>query len=101
MILPWLNHADCPDRDRHRPPQGPCEDLGQCPRCLWLSFEMRPAGETFGFHARDCSLSERHEGDCVGGGNGHRPGVIRGYWGPTTDDDIAAERAWWAAKEAQ
>lgn len=63
----------------HRGPQGPCEDIGQCPRCESISFRMRPPGECFGHHAPDCSLEERHEGICVGGGSGHPTGKLRGY----------------------
>ena len=74
---------------------GPCVDVGQCPECWMPCGSMRPPGETFGFHARDCSLPERHYGECVGGGTGHKPGHIRGYW-PGMDEDIRTELAWWA-----
>lgn len=76
---------------------GPCVDLAQCPECGTICGALRPPGETFGFHARDCSLPERHYGECVGGGTGHQPGHIRGYW-PGFDADVAAERAWWDSR---
>lgn len=63
----------------HRPPEGPCEDISQCPFCLSPSFSMRPPGECFGHHAPDCSLPERHESYCKGGGFGHKTEVLRGY----------------------
>lgn len=70
----WLSHIDrpheCPDAP-HRGPQGPNEDMSQCHRCLSLSWRLRPEGETFGHHLDDCSLPLRHEGYCVGGGDGH------------------------------
>lgn len=91
----WLKPGECPDLDQHRPPQGPCEDLGQCPKCYLPTFAMRPENETIGFHADDCSLPARHEGYCVGGGSGHPPAeVIRGHW-PGMDEDIARKRAEW------
>jgi hypothetical protein len=65
----------------HRYPQGPNEDVGPCPGCGGNSWELRPEGETYGYHARDCSLPIRHEGNCVGGGSGHPAVVkIRGYF---------------------
>lgn len=71
--------SECP-QGPHRPPQGPNEDVAQCGRCLSLTFAMRPEGETFGHHLPDCSLPERHQGYCVGGGSGHPPAKkIRGY----------------------
>jgi len=71
--------AECPDQP-HRGPQGPNEDLGQCGKCLSFSYSKRPAGETFGLHADDCSLPVDHESYCVGGGEGHEPAEkVRGY----------------------
>ncbi len=88
----WPSTAACsrehPDLD------GPCMDTAMCPECWRPMGAMRPPGETFGFHNRDCSLPERHYGECVGGGTGHKPGHIRGYW-PGFEADIEAERAWW------
>lgn len=73
----------CPEGP-HRGPQGPCEDLSQCGRCWMPSFALRPAGETFGEHADDCSLPAVHEGWCVGGGSGHPPSrLVRGFWPPS------------------
>lgn len=63
----------------HREPAGPCEDLAMCEACGKPTFFMRPAGECFGHHAEDCSLPERHEGFCVGGGQGHETKVLRGW----------------------
>ena len=60
----------CPDGP-HRGPEGPNEDMGQCGKCGGFSFSMRPEGETFGRHWSDCSLPNRHQGECVGGGAGH------------------------------
>lgn len=72
----------CP-RGPHRIPQGPNEDIAQCPVCLAPDYVLRPPGETFGEHLPDCSLPERHEGRCVGGGNGHpRAPLVRGYFPP-------------------
>lgn len=91
-LLPFLfNQTGCPDWDDHRGPEGPCEDLGQCSKCGSITFSLRPEGETIGFHAEDCSLPIRHERDCVGGGIGHPPGIIRGYW-PGMDGDIENAR---------
>lgn len=81
----------------HRLPAGPCEDIAQCPVCLMPTFALRPPGQTFGFHARDCSLPAVHERDCAGGGTGHPPGQVRGYW-PGFDADVQAERDWWASR---
>lgn len=69
---------DCP-AGPHRRPEGPCEDVAVCPRCLMLSWSMRPPGECFGHHAPDCSLPERHESFCAPGGAGHPTGHLRGY----------------------
>ncbi len=60
----------CPDGP-HRGPAGPNEDIGQCDKCGSGSFSMRPEGETFGRHWSDCSLPNRHQGECIGGGAGH------------------------------
>lgn len=79
----WGTYMDRPDEcpnGPHRPPEGPCEDIGQCQLCLSMSFSMRPPGECYGEHAPDCSLPERHESYCVGGGQGHsKAEVLRGY----------------------
>lgn len=65
----------------HRGPMGPNEDLAQCGECGSVSHEQRPAGETFGWHADDCSLPVDHGDECVGGGDGHpAAATIRGYW---------------------
>lgn len=87
----WLEQdpSTCPEE--HPVLSGPCMDIGQCPKCWTPIGVMRPAGETIGMHADDCSLPERHQGECVGGGNGHRPGIVRGYW-PNMDDDILKAR---------
>jgi hypothetical protein len=78
---PWVRLKPgevCPDADRHRPPQGPNEDTGQC-SCGTMSFAMRPWGETFGTHLDDCSLPIDHESYCQPGGSGHPPArKIRG-----------------------
>lgn len=84
-----LQEKDCPEP--HPSLDGPCMDLGQCASCLSPIGVMRPAGETFGFHAEDCSLPERHEGHCADGGIGHRPDKVRGYW-PGMDADITTAR---------
>lgn len=68
----------CPDGP-HRGPEGPNEDMGQCGKCGGFSFSMRPEGETFGRHWSDCSLPNRHQGECVGCGAGHPDApMIRG-----------------------
>lgn len=65
----------------HRWPEGPNEDTGNCPLCGFLSWELRPEGQTYGYHDADCSLPLRHESYCEGGGDGHPPAaLIRGYW---------------------
>lgn len=65
----------------HRFPEGPNEDIGQCPECWAPTFEMRPENETYGDHLPDCSLPRRHESYCQPGGPGHpRAEIIRGYW---------------------
>lgn len=75
---------------KHRGPEGPNEDMAQCPSCWAITYVMRPEGETFGWHADDCSLPLRHESYCVGGGPGHRVPAgetIRGYFGPNWSPD--------------
>lgn len=87
----WLpsytyRREDCPNRP-HRAPEGPNEDMGNCPECGALSWELRPEGETYGDHRADCALPLRHPSYCVPGGNGHpRAPKIRGYW-PGTEDN--------------
>jgi hypothetical protein len=72
---------ECPDRDDHRVPEGPNEDMSVCRWCRAFTYELRPDGETYGDHLEDCSLERRHKGRCVGGGQGHVSApVIRGYW---------------------
>lgn len=72
------NPEKCPNAP-HRGPQGPNEDIAVCDLCGSLTHSLRPEGETFGYHAVDCSLPERHGGYCVRGGNGHPPAkIIRG-----------------------
>lgn len=84
---------ECREKDQHREPQGPNEDIAQCPECRMPTYSLRPANEQIGLHADDCSLPRRHEGYCVGGGEGHAPTeVVRGYW-PNMDADVAAARA--------
>ena len=85
---------DCPDRNKHREPRGPCEDISQCGLCGAITFALRPEGETYGFHEPDCSLPLLHENFCVGGGSGHPPGKVRGYW-PGFEDDVRRERERW------
>lgn len=71
---------ECPDGP-HRLPAGPNEDIAQCRRCWSPTWELRPEGETYGWHLADCSLPLRHESYCQPGGVGHPPAaVIRGYW---------------------
>lgn len=67
---------ECPDGP-HRGPEGPNEDLSQCPRCLMPSWGWRPEGEEFGGHIEDCSLPRRHESYCVPGGAGHPDPTVR------------------------
>lgn len=78
----WPYHRrpdECPNRYRHRGPEGPNEDIAQCSGCGWVSYSMRPEGETFGTHADDCSLAADHESYCKPGGSGHPPArKIRG-----------------------
>lgn len=67
------------DRD-HRYPEGPNEDVGVC-ECGRVTWELRPEGQTFGYHLPDCSLPLRHVSYCRPGGDGHPPApLIRGYW---------------------
>lgn len=84
MSISWMwpyVPQDCPARDKHRGPEGPNEDIAQCAGCGTVSFSMRPAGETFGWHDDDCSLPIDHPSYCQPGGNGHEPApTIRGYW---------------------
>lgn len=97
-LWPFMDDPrQCPNASNHRAPYGPCEDIGQCSGCGMMTFALRPAGETFGFHERNCSLPEVHEGYCLGGGEGHEPKTIRGYW-PGYEDDVKAEREWWESK---
>jgi hypothetical protein len=75
---PPTDQADCP-HGLHRGPEGPNEDLAQCPACWGASYAMRPEGETFGDHLPDCSLPQRHESYCQPGGTGHpTAATIRG-----------------------
>ena len=63
---PWFPSSlpsDCPNGP-HRGPQGPNEDVAQCPVCWSLSWCKRPSGETFGHHRPDCSLPIDHESYC-------------------------------------
>lgn len=77
----WSTPPKCP-KGPHRGPQGPNEDIAQCPTCLSPTFAMRPEGETFGEHLSDCSLPLRHQGYCKPGGNGHEPSrKVRGFPG--------------------
>lgn len=89
--------SEAPPCGEYRLPTGPCEDIGQCPLCLSPIGVLRPAGETFGFHERDCSLPVVHPGECEGGGSGHEPQKIRGWW-PGFEADVQAEREWWASR---
>lgn len=94
---PPVSQADC--TREHREPQGPNEDIASCTSCWGITFTLRPEGETFGLHADDCSLPVRHEGYCVGGGEGHPPAEhIRGFFGPGTETYIQAARDRWSNK---
>lgn len=78
----WLTPAPvlgkCP-LGPHRGPQGPNEDIAQCPVCWTPTHSRRPAGETFGDHLIDCSLPVDHPSYCQPGGDGHPSAdVIRG-----------------------
>ena len=73
------NSQECPNKENHRGPQGPNEDIATCRLCNSFSFAMRPEGETFGNHLADCSLPIGHQSFCVGGGAGHPPSrLIKG-----------------------
>lgn len=77
---PWTPQHACP-LGPHRGPEGPCEDLAQCPQCGAPTWSMRPPGEVYGGHAPDCAAPERHEGHCPPGGEGHgEPVLVRGYF---------------------
>lgn len=77
----WEYSWDTCPKAPHRPPEGPNEDISVCGYCGNVSWEMRPEGETFGLHATDCSLHERHIGYCLPDGVGHpRAKEIRGHW---------------------
>jgi hypothetical protein len=85
----WKPPEDCPNGP-HRGPEGPNEDLGQCPICLAPSHSMRTEGEEYGGPIADCSLERRHEGRCKPGGEGHPPpAVVRGYWPDETTEEQA------------
>jgi len=78
----WPLHTpdECPAAP-HRGPEGPNEDLSQCPLCLSPSYEKRPRGETYGRHLGDCALPIDHESYCKPGGVGHpNSTTVRGYW---------------------
>lgn len=68
--------SECPEGP-HRGPEGPNEDLAQCPRCFSVHWCRRPVGEEFGGHIRDCSLPRDHESYCQPGGLGHPPPLYR------------------------
>ena len=87
-----IHPSQCPGGP-HRGPEGPNEDIAMCFACGSPSWSLRPENEQIGLHAADCSLPRRHEGYCVGGGDGHPPTeVVRGWW-RGMDADVAAERA--------
>lgn len=50
---------------------GPNMDIGQCSGCGMPCGVRRPWGESFGWHAADCSLPIQHIGYCAHGGEGH------------------------------
>ncbi len=79
-MWPYFQKRDeCPNRGRHRGPQGPNEDVGMCAACGSPAFSKRPPNETFGDHADDCSLPIDHESYCQPGGAGHPAAeIIRG-----------------------
>lgn len=78
--LAFVDPRHCPSSP-HRGPEGPNEDLSQCPTCWSPSHAMRPDGETYGVHLPDCSLPSRHASYCEPGGNGHPAAPkVRGYW---------------------
>jgi len=72
--------AEC-DAGEHRGPEGPNEDLAQCPLCWSVTFSRRPDGETFGNHTDECSLPSEHLSFCVSGGSGHPPASKARGWG--------------------
>jgi hypothetical protein len=75
-----IPQSEC-SRAPHRGPEGPNEDMSQCPQCWGFSWELRPEGETYGRHADDCSLPVRHESYCQPGGQGHPDAPkLRGYF---------------------
>lgn len=83
-----ISPAECPDGP-HRGPEGPNEDIAQCPRCWRLSWCLRPEGETYGWHDPDCSLPARHESYCRPGGDGHPVAAkIRGYWPGSEQEEV-------------
>lgn len=65
-----MGTEECPNAP-HRGPEGPNEDLGQCPICWAPSYSRRPEGEEFMGHLPDCSLPRDHASYCVDGGKGH------------------------------
>lgn len=74
-VLLGLANGEC---GAHRGPEGPNEDLAQCPVCWMPTSSMRPESESFGWHKPDCSLPLRHEGFCQPGGLGHtRPDGVK------------------------
>ena len=84
--------SECPEGP-HRGPEGPNEDLAQCRLCGSPTWCLRPENEQFGLHLDDCSLPQRHEGACVGGGRGHAPvEVVRGWWSGMDDEVEEARR---------
>jgi hypothetical protein len=83
----------CPEGP-HRAPEGPNEDLAQCPRCWSPTYAMRREGETYGEHLPDCSLPQRHESYCRPGGAGHpRSSTVRSYWAASDSQARLAEEA--------
>lgn len=70
----------CP-RGPHRAAEGPNEEDAICPNCAAMDWQMRPWGETYGWHLHDCSLPIWHERRCEPGGAGHPEAPnICGYW---------------------
>lgn len=63
-----------------RGPNGPCEDIAQCPSCWTLSASLRPLGELFYDHAESC------------------PHVL--HWGPCSAAEPVSNRstAWFAER---
>ena len=77
-LFPYMGQPTCP-REPHRGPEGPNENIAQCRLCGMPEFSMRPAGETFGEHLADCSLSVDHPSWCQPDGSGHPPSkLVRG-----------------------